>query len=482
MTETAAKPGGTTPAGTTNGRYDLIVIGGGPGGYVAALRAAQLGMSVAVVERDRLGGVCANQGCIPTKALLRSAEVWRLMQDAGDYGLSCGDLHFDVAAIAKRAAGVADRMKKGVEGLLRKAKVTVVKGEARLGGDSRTVIVKAPGGEETQLSATNIILATGARPRVLPGLESDGETVLTYREALAPATMPKSLLIVGAGAIGVEFASFYRAFGVAVTLVEAKDRILPLEDEEVSKAARRVFERQGMRIVTSAAVGALERVAKDVAVSIAAADKTERLTVERVLVAVGIDANIEGLGLEETRVEVRKGRVVVDAWCATAEPGLFAIGDMTGPPWLAHKASREALICVDHIAGIAGARPLDPSKVPACTYSLPQVASVGLTEADAVARGFSVKVGRSSFAANGKARAVGDTDGFVKTVFDSATGELLGAHLFGHEVTELVHAFALACTLEATDLELAETVYPHPTLSEASYESVLAAYGRAVHG
>jgi dihydrolipoamide dehydrogenase len=457
-------------------RFDIVVIGAGPGGYVAALRAAGHGLSVAVVERDRLGGVCANQGCIPTKALLRSAEVYATVRDAAEFGVRVEGVSFDLAAIVERARQVAVRMEKGVESLLRSAKVEVLRGEARLAGAGRVVVTHPDG--ESMLEAGQVIVATGARPRVPAGLESDGRLVWTYREALAPTELPASLVIVGAGAVGVEFASFYRTLGVEVTLVEMLPRVLPQEDEEISEAMGRALKKRGIRVLCSTSVVSMEKTGEEVRVVLEAGGKAETVTAQRLLVATGIVANLEGLGLETTGVVVERGRIVVDDWMRTGEAGVYAIGDITGAPWLAHKASAEATACVDGIAGVPGARPLARGSIPACTYANPQVASVGLTEAAARAAGFEVRCGRATFVGNGKARALGDTAGFVKTVFDAATGELLGAHLIGPEVTELVSTFTLARTLEATEAELLATVFPHPTLSEALHESVAAAFTR----
>jgi dihydrolipoamide dehydrogenase len=460
--------------GEASREVDVLVIGAGPGGYVAALRAASHGLSVAVVERDRLGGVCANQGCIPTKALLRSAEVYSLMRRASEYGLAVDGLRFDLAAVTTRAKAVAARMEKGVEALLRGAKIPVVRGAARLTGGGR-VVVAGDSGDET-LAAGSIVLATGARPRVPAGFEADGRVVWTYRDALEPATMPASLVVMGAGAIGVEFASFYRRFGAEVTLVEMLPRILPMEDAEIGEAMRRALKKQGVRILTEAKAGGLERGADGVVLHVESAGKTETLEADRLLVATGIAANVEELGLEGTAVRLDRGHVVVDEWCATGEAGIYAIGDLTGPPWLAHKASREAVVCIDRLAGVREARPLRRDQVPACTYASPQVASVGLTEEAARATGRPLRIGRATFVGNGKARATGETDGLVKTIFDAETGELLGAHLLGPEVTELISTFALARTLEATEAEVLATVFPHPTLSEAVHEAVEAAF------
>lgn len=456
-------------------RYDVVVIGAGPGGYVAALRAVERGLSVAVVERDRLGGVCANQGCIPTKALLRSAEVYALAKEAESFGVVVENVRFDLGAIVDRAAKTAARMEKSVEALLKTAKVPVLRGSAKLAGRGRVEVDGREG--PVVLEAEHIVLATGARPRVPKGFESDGKQVWTYADALAPGDLPASLLVLGAGAIGVEFASFYRSLGVEVTLVERLPRVLPMEDAEISEAMLRAMKKQGLRVLTDATVTGLAKGRSKVKVTVEVLEKIETIEVERVLVATGIAANVEGLGLEATAVRLDRGHVVVDPWLRTDEPGVYAIGDLTGAPWLAHKASREAVICIDRIAGVEDARPLASRDVPACTYATPQVASVGLSEEAAEAAGHRVRCGRSTFVGNGKARAIGDTQGLVKTVFDADTGELLGAHLIGPEVTELVATFALARTLEATEAEILATVFPHPTLSESVHEAVQAAFG-----
>lgn len=461
--------------GEATHEYDVLVIGAGPGGYVAALRAAAHGLRAAVVERDRLGGVCANQGCIPTKALLRSAEVFALAKRASEFGLAIDGLRFDLATVVARAKATAARMEKGVEALLRGAKVPVHRGTARLLGQGRVAVRGEDG--ETLLAAKSIVLATGARPRVPEGFEGDGRVVWTYRDALVPATMPASLVVMGAGAIGVEFASFYRTLGAEVTVVEMLPRVLPMEDADVSDAMQRAMKKQGIRVLTAAKATRLERGEDGVTLHVEVGGTTQSISAERLLVATGIAANVEDLGLEELAVRTDRGHVVVDEWCATGERGLYAIGDLTGPPWLAHKASREAVACIDRLAGVAGARPVPRDAIPACTYAMPQVASMGLTEEAAKATGRPLRIGRSTFVGNGKARAAGDTEGFVKTVFDAQTGELLGAHLVGPDVTELVSTFALARTLEATEAEILATVFPHPTLSEAVHEAVEAAFG-----
>jgi dihydrolipoamide dehydrogenase len=461
-------------------RHDLVVIGGGPGGYVAALRGAQLGMKVALVERAQLGGVCLNWGCIPTKALLRSAEVLELMRNASAFGLSAAGVSFDLAAIVARSREVAARLSGGVRGLLRRRSVSVVAGHGRLAGPRR-VAVTAADGSVRELEASHVILATGAHPRVLRGLEPDGERIWTYREAMTPRSMPASVLVVGAGAIGVEFASFYRSLGAAVTLVEAAGRVLPQEDETISALAREAFERRGMRVHTATTVGAHRVDGDGVEATLDGAGGQAALRAERVIAAVGIEANTADLGLDGTGVRVERGHVVTDPWHATGEPGVYAIGDLAGPPWLAHKASHEALVCVDRLAGLDGVAPLDVRRIPSCTYAHPQVASVGWTERRARAERGNVRVGTFAFAANGKAIALNDAAGLVKTVLDADTGELLGAHLIGPDVTELVQGFAIAMAAEATDAEVAHTVFPHPTLSEAMHESILGALGRPLH-
>jgi dihydrolipoamide dehydrogenase len=464
--------------------FDLIVIGSGPGGYVTAIRASQLGMKTAIVERELLGGICLNWGCIPTKALLRSAEVYHLMKHADAYGLSASGVAFDAKKVVERSRKVAGQLNSGVTFLMKKHKIAVFMGNARLDGVAgglRKVAVAAKDGKTTALTAKNVILATGARARELPGMEADGKLVWTYREAMVPASIPKSLLVIGSGAIGIEFASFYRTFGAEVTVVEVMDRVLPVEDADISAFAKKAFEKQGMKIMTSATVKALKKGANNVTATVEVGGKTQDITVERVISAVGIVGNVEGLGLEGTKVKVDRTHVVVDGWGATGEPNVYAIGDLTGPPWLAHKASHEGVTCVEKIAGVKGVHPFEAKNIPGCTYCHPQVASVGLTEAAAKAAGHQVKVGRFPFIGNGKAIALGEAEGLVKTVFDAKTGELLGAHMVGAEVTELIQGYTIARTLETTEAELMHTVFPPPTLSEMMHESVLDAYGRVVH-
>ena len=466
-------------------QFDLIVVGGGPGGYVAAIRAAQLKLSVALVEREHLGGICLNWGCIPTKALLRSSEINHLLHHLDAYGFSAQNISFDIAKIVKRSRGVAAQLSGGVKHLLKKNKVTVYDGAGRLDGVAagglRKVAVAKDGKPVADLVAKNVILATGARARVLPGLEPDPACIWTYREAMVPARMPKSMLVVGSGAIGIEFASFYRNLGAEVTVVEVMDRILPVEDEEISAFARKSFEKQGMKILTGASVKGVRKAAGAVTALVEQAGRTQEIAVEVIVSAVGIVGNVEHVGLEGTKVKVEKTHVVTDGYGATGEPGVWAIGDLTGPPWLAHKASHEGIVCVEKIAGIKGVHPLDASNIPGCTYCMPQIASVGMTEAKAKASGRKIRVGRFPYMGNGKAIALGEPEGLVKTVFDAETGELLGAHMIGAEVTELIQGYGIARTLESTEAELMHTVFPHPTLSEMMHESVLDAYGRAIH-
>jgi dihydrolipoamide dehydrogenase len=458
--------------------FDIVVIGGGPGGYVAAIRAAQLGLKTAVVEREHLGGICLNWGCIPTKALLRASEIHHLLHRLGEYGFSAKEISFDAKKLVARSRAVARQLSNGVGFLMRKNKIAVFDGEGKLAGPGKVAVSGKTTGE---LTAKHVILASGARARTLPGLEADGKLVWTYKEAMVPEAIPKSLLVVGSGAIGIEFASFYRDMGAEVTVVEVLDRILPAEDEEISAFARKAFEKQGIKIHTGATVAELKRDGNRATAVIDAGGKRTEVAVERVISAVGITGNTETLGLDGTRVEIARGHVVVDAMLRTGEPGVYAIGDLVGPPWLAHKAMHEGVLCVEAIAGVAGVHWLDPRNIPGCTYCRPQIASVGLSEAAARAAGHEVRVGHFPFLANGKAIALGEPDGMVKTVFDAKTGELLGAHMIGPEVTELIQGYAIAKTLETTESDLMRTVFPHPTLSEAMHESVLDAYGRALH-
>ncbi len=463
--------------------YDLVIIGAGPGGYVAAIRASQLGMKVAIVEREALGGVCLNWGCIPTKALLKSGDLYETLSHLEDYGLSVTGRSYDFTKVIERSRGVSKQLSSGVAFLMKKHKIDVIEGTAKLEKSTPTpkIVVALKAGGSRTLQAKSVILATGARARVIEaaGLVPDGERIWSYREAMVPKVAPKRLLVIGSGAIGIEFASFYRSLGSEVTVIEALDRILPVEDEEVSIAAKKAFERRGLVFRVGAKVVKLAKTAKGVAVDLEVGGKAERLEADIAIVAVGITGNVENLGLEALGVKVDRGHVVTDAHSATSVAGLYAIGDVAGPPWLAHKASHEGVHCVEHLAGLESANLTAP--IPGCTYANPQVASVGQTQAQALAAGHEVRVGRFPFRVNGKAIAAGETGGFVKTVFDTKTGALLGAHLIGAEVTEMIQGFAIAMTLEATEAELMATVFAHPTMSEAMHESVLDAYGRALH-
>ena len=460
--------------------FDIIIVGGGPGGYVAAIRAAQLGMKTAVVEREHLGGICLNWGCIPTKALLRTSEINHLLHSLGDYGFAADNPRYDLDKVVKRSRAVAKQLSSGVAHLLRKNKVTVFDGQGKLAG-KQTLEVTKDGKPVATLKSPYIILATGARARQLPGIESDGKLIWAYKEAMVPQAMPKSLVVIGSGAIGIEFASFYRNMGAEVTVVEVLDRILPVEDEEISAFAQKAFERQGIKILTSAKVGGAKKNGNSVTVSIEANGRSEQVTVDRVISAVGIVGNVENIGIEGTGVKVDRTHVVIDEYGRTGEPGVYAIGDLAGPPWLAHKASHEGIICVEKIAGLNDVHPMDVTNIPGCTYCRPQVASVGLTEARAKADGHEVRVGHFPFIGNGKAIAMGEPEGMVKTVFDAKTGELLGAHMVGAEVTEMIQGYTIARTLESTEAELINTVFPHPTISETMHEAVLDAYKRAIH-
>jgi dihydrolipoamide dehydrogenase len=473
--------------------FDVLIIGAGPGGYVTAIRSSQLGFKTAIVEREHLGGICLNWGCIPTKALLRSAEIFHYMKNADAYGLSAKDVSFDPAKVVQRSRGVSGRLNGGVGGLLKKNKVQVIWGEAKITKPGEVVVAdtkkaimqpqnpvpKGVLGAGTYM-AKHIIVATGARPRVLPGLEHDSKLVWSYFEAMVPKDMPMSLLVVGSGAIGIEFASFFNALGVDVTVVEIMDQIMPVEDAEISKIAQKQLEKQGIRFRISAKVAKLDKKANSVTAAIEAGGKSEMITVDRVIAATGVVGNIENLGLEALGVKTDKGCVVVDGYGRTNVAGIYAIGDVAGPPMLAHKAEHEGVICIEKIKGLH-AHPMKKEQIPGCTYCHPQVASVGLTEAKAKAAGFEVKVGRFPFLANGKAIALGEDQGLIKTVFDAKTGRLLGAHMVGAEVTELIQGFVVAMGLETTEEELMHTVFPHPTLSEMMHESVLDAYGRVIH-
>ncbi|MCP9483145.1 dihydrolipoyl dehydrogenase [Shimia sp. CNT1-13L.2] len=458
--------------------FDMIVIGAGPGGYVAAIRGAQLGLKVAIVEREHMGGICLNWGCIPTKALLRSSEVFHLMERAGEFGLSADKIGFDLDAVVKRSRGVAKQLNSGIGHLMKKNKVAVFMGEASLPAKGK-VSVKREKGTET-LAAPNIVLATGARARELPGLEADGDLVWTYKHALTPPRMPKKLLVIGSGAIGIEFASFYNTLGSDTTVVEVMDRVLPVEDAEISAFAKKAFQKQGMKIMEKSMVKQLDRAKGKVTAHIETGGKVEKLEFDTVISAVGIVGNVEGLGLEALGVKVDRTHVVTDPYCRTGVDGLFAIGDIAGAPWLAHKASHEGVMVAELIAG-QKPHPVKPESIAGCTYCHPQVASVGYTEAKAKELGYDIKVGRFPFIGNGKAIALGEPEGMVKTVFDAKTGELLGAHMVGAEVTEMIQGYVIGRKLETTEEDLMETVFPHPTLSEMMHESVLDAFGRVIH-
>ncbi len=461
--------------------FDLVIIGGGPGGYVAAIRAAQLSMKVAVVEAENLGGICLNWGCIPTKALLHTAEVMREIQHAGDLGIKVGKPEFDLNKVIDRSRKVSRQLNQGVGMLLKKNKVSTYDGWATLQGKTgagHKISVAKDGKAVTDLIAKNIIIASGARARELPDLPADGKRVWNYRHALMPPHMPKDLLVIGSGAIGIEFASFYSALGAKVTVIEIVDRILPAEDLEISAMAQKALEGQGMKIITSAKIEKTESSAKGVSVVV----NGEKLTGDTLISAIGIVGNVENLGLEKyPNIKIDRTHIQVSEWAETAEAGIYAIGDVAGAPWLAHKAEHEGVIAVERIAGVKGLHPLDLAAIPGCTYCYPQVASVGMTEEDAKKSGRKVKIGRFPFVGNGKAIALGQSEGLIKTIFDAATGELLGAHMIGAQVTELIQGYVIARTLETTEAELMHTVFPHPTLSEMMHESVLQAYGRAIH-
>ena len=458
--------------------YDMIVIGAGPGGYVAAIRGAQLGLRVAIVEREHMGGICLNWGCIPTKAMLRSSEIFHLMNRAGEFGLSADNISYDLEAVVKRSRGVASKLNAGIGHLLKKNKVDTFMGDASI-ASKNTVSIQTVNGSES-LQGKNIILATGARARELPGLEADGDLVWTYKAALTPRRMPKKLLIIGSGAIGIEFASFYNTLGADTTVVEVMDRILPVEDEEISAFAKKSFINQGMKIIEKANVKKLDRQKEKVIAHIEIDKVIEKHEFDTVISAVGIVGNIENIGLEILMIKEERGHVLTDKFCRTNVEGVYAIGDLTAPPWLAHKASHEGVMVAELIAG-KNPHSIKPESIAGCTYCYPQIASVGYTEAVAREKGYDIKVGRFPFVGNGKAIALGESEGLVKTIFDAKTGELLGAHMVGAEVTEMIHGYVVSRQLETTEQDLMNTVFPHPTLSEMMHESVLDAYDKAIH-
>jgi dihydrolipoamide dehydrogenase len=467
-------------------KFDLCVIGAGPGGYVAAIRAAQLGLKVGIVEANHLGGICLNWGCIPTKALLKSAEVNHLLHNLDQFGFSAEKVKFDFAKVIERSRGVSKKLSGGIAGLMKKNKIEVVDGFAKF-LDAKKISVEKDGKTVANIEATYFIIATGARARVISGMEPDGENIWTYREAMTPKALPKSLLVVGSGAIGSEFASFYKNMGSDVTLIEMAENILPVEDEEISKIARKSFEKQGIKIHTGAALKSLKKGKGSVTASVEIAGKVEEITAEKVIMAVGIVANVENIGLEKTKVKVDKGRIVANGYLETAEANIFAIGDVVGAPWLAHKASHEGTIAAEKIASKMGkydakkVHPIKVENIPGCTYSMPQIASVGLTEKKAIAAGKKIKVGRFPYMANGKAIAAGESEGLIKVIFDEKTGELLGAHLIGAEVTEMIQGYVIAKQAELTEEDLMHTIFAHPTMSEMMHEAVLDAYGKVIH-
>jgi dihydrolipoamide dehydrogenase len=457
-----------------NKSYDVAIIGGGPGGYVAAIRAAQLGLNTCLVEKEHLGGICLNWGCIPTKALLRCSEINHLLHRAGDYGFKLGNISYDLDKIVERSRKVAAQLSSGIKYLLKKNKVTVIDSKAKLSSPGKIEV------KGDTINAKHIIIATGARANILPGFEPDGKLVMTYKEAMVPKSLPKKLLVVGSGAIGIEFASFYSNLGSDVTVVEIMDRILPVEDHEVSQFMQKSLTDKGIKIHTKSKLNSIKKLKNKVEVDLELVGKKVKQSFDAVIIAIGIKGNVENLGLEKTKIKIDRGHIVTNEWCETDEKGIYAIGDVAGAPWLAHKASHEGVICVEKIAG-KKVRPLKKNLIPGCTYAMPQVASVGLTEQQAKEQGLKVKIGRFPFSANGKAIAMGETEGFVKTIFDEKTGELLGAHMVGAEVTEMIQGYVLAMNLEATEQELMHSIFPHPTLSEMMNESVLSAFGKPLH-
>ncbi|MAH83633.1 MAG: dihydrolipoyl dehydrogenase [Rhodospirillaceae bacterium TMED8] len=461
--------------------FDAIIIGGGPGGYVSAIRASQLGLRTCVVESQHLGGICLNWGCIPTKALLRSAEIWTYIKNAHDFGLAAENISFDLDKVINRSRSISKQLNNGVTNLLKKNKITVLDGRARLDGPNKVEVLNNDGGSVRGLSTKHVIIATGSRPRVLPGIEPDGKLIWTYFEALRPNIMPKSLLVIGSGAIGIEFASFYNAMGADVTVIEVMPRILTAVDSEIADLAQKQFEKNGIKIISNARITALNKTASNVTATIQDGKREARqVTVDRVISAVGVIGNIEDIGLDTTKVKTDRGCIVVDGYGCTDEPGVYAVGDVAGPPMLAHKAEHEGVICIENIAGL-DTHPIDKARIPGCTFCHPQIASVGMTEEEAIEAGHKLKIGRFPFIGNGKAIALGETNGLIKTVFNANTGELLGAHMVGAEVTELISSFVVAIGLETTEEDLIHTIFPHPTLSEMLHESALDAYDRVLH-
>lgn len=455
--------------------YDIAILGGGPGGYVAAIRASQLGKKTVVIEREHIGGICLNWGCIPTKALLRSAEILHLAKNASDFGIDIsGSIKFDIKKIVERSRSVSKQLSSGISSLMKKNKITVIEGSGKLSGNGVIEI------GQNNIKAKSIILSTGARAKILPGYEPDGKIVWTYKEAMLPDHVPKSLIIVGSGAIGIEFASFYNTLGVDVTVVEAQDRILPVEDKEISLIAQKSFEKHGIKFVIGAKIGTLTKHKDHAELEVEASEKKHILKADHIIMAVGIVPNTENIGLEKTKIKLDRGHIVTNKFCATDEPGIYAIGDVAGAPWLAHKASHEGIIAVEHILG-KNPLPIERLNIPGCVYSYPQIASVGMTEDVAKSSGKEIKVGKFPFIANGKAIALGETNGLIKTIFDSKTGELLGAHMIGSEVTEMIQGFVIAKSLETTEEDLMHTIFAHPTLSEMMHESVLNAYSKTLH-
>lgn len=465
-------------------QFDAVIIGAGPGGYVAAIRGAQHGLKVALIEENHLGGTCLNWGCIPTKALLRASELYHIIGHAQEFGLTIPKPTYDFSKMIERSRKVAGQLAQGVQHLMKKNKVSVLEGRGRFKGKAEglhLLEIKNPQGEKHLVKAKNVIIATGARPRPLPGIEYDPNFIWTSKEAMMPQSLPNSLLVVGSGAIGIEFASFYAALGTKVTVVEIQNRILPAEDEEISTLARKSFEKKGIRILTESSATSLTKEKKTLKAVIKTSKESLEEPFDKALIAIGVLGNTEDLGLETTKVQVEKNQIVVNEWCQTHEPGVYAIGDIAGPPWLAHKASHEGVLVATKIAGIPEAHPINKKAVPGCTYSHPQIASIGLTESQARASGHDIKVGRFPFMGNGKAIALGEPEGLIKTIFNAKTGELLGAHLIGPDVTEMIQGFAIAMATEATEAELMQTIFPHPTLSEMMHESVLDAFGQAIH-